>query len=220
MLEDIPYDAIKKDKRAYEIMLLRDQKNNTITDIAKKIGLSDTRALKIYNSLKCKQSRLYINHISVVLGYDNTAAVKKIYDKAYDCYQGEAYACAYLEKEYKNILKEYRNGEPGMPEAFIQSMPPLKCSLTEEEVHRIIEMHEAEKASFAKIGKTLHITKEKAKSAYNRYYFAEFLEMMRFLQANKQEKIALWYRYFEYNYSPKTRYEMLKNDISKALSSE
>ena len=32
MLKDIPYSVLKKNRRAYEIMLLRDQYENTFTD--------------------------------------------------------------------------------------------------------------------------------------------------------------------------------------------
>ena len=71
-MKDIPYSELKEDRRAYDIMLLRDQYNNTFTDIAKEYGISLVRARELYSRIKIKQIRLYIRHISIALGYDNT----------------------------------------------------------------------------------------------------------------------------------------------------
>ena len=128
MLKDIPYSCLKQDGRAYKIMLLRNQHGNTFTDIAKECEISITRAAQIYNKQK-KQVQLYINHIAVTLGYENIVAVRNVYNAAHECYQNCTYACAYLEKEYKTILIEYRDGEPGMPAQFIKRMPPFKAKL-------------------------------------------------------------------------------------------
>lgn len=35
-MKDIPYSVLKEDKQGFEILMLRDQNNNTFTDIAKK----------------------------------------------------------------------------------------------------------------------------------------------------------------------------------------
>ena len=75
MLKDIAYDELKKNPQAYEIMLLRDQKGKTFTAIASAFQISSSRASQIYNQLKVKQIRLYINHISVVLGYENLSLI-------------------------------------------------------------------------------------------------------------------------------------------------
>ena len=56
-LKDIPYSILKKDGRAYEIMLLRDQYDNTFTDIAAEFELSVTRVTQIYFRLKVRQIR-------------------------------------------------------------------------------------------------------------------------------------------------------------------
>lgn len=67
-MKDIPYSILKQDERAYEIMLLRDQYGNTFTDIARECEISVARVVQIYNKIKIKQIRLYINHIAVVFG--------------------------------------------------------------------------------------------------------------------------------------------------------
>lgn len=112
-MKDIPYSELKKDKRAYDIMVLRDYYNNTFTDIARGFKISFIRAKQLYSRTKKKQIQLYIRHISIALGYENTAEVRQVFEIAERCYQDDSYACAYLEKEYKDILDEYRAGEPG-----------------------------------------------------------------------------------------------------------
>lgn len=170
MLKDIPYSVLKNDKRTYEIMLLRDRSGSSFTDIAKTFSLSPPRVRQLYNQLKIKQTRLYINRISLVLGHDDISQVEKVYEQAYNCYQDRSYACAYLEKKYRSILTEYRDGEPGIPAKFLRSLPPLKTEFTEQEIKRIIEMREAENALFTEIAKEFGITREKAKHIYDWHY--------------------------------------------------
>ena len=158
-MKDIPYSELNQDKRAYKIMLLRDQHGNTFADIAKEFEISAGRAIQIYKKLKLKQIRLYTNHIAAVLGYESTLQVKNVFDNAYECYQDRTYACAYLEKKYKDILIEYRDGEPGMPTQFIRNMPPFKPKLSQKTVARVIELRDVEKASFVTIAKCFIINK-------------------------------------------------------------
>ena len=212
MLKDIAYDELKKNPQAYEIMLLRDQKGKTFTAIASAFQISSSRASQIYNQLKVKQIRLYINHISVVLGYENTAKIRKVFHKAASCYQSYAYACAYLEKRYKEILDAYRGNEPAMPAHLIKSLPPLKSELDEKTVERVVEMRESENASFVKIAKELRITCEKARHTYEWYYHKKVLALIEELKQEgaspahieKIEKFILYNRL-----SAKKRYELL-----------
>ena len=212
MLKDISYSVLKKDKRAYEIMLLRDQYGKTFTDIATEFELSVTRVTQIYFRLKVKQIRLYINHISVVLGYDSTSKIWKVYNEAEECYQDYSYACAYLEKKYKDILTEYRDGEPDMPAQFVKSMPPFKAKLSQKMIARVVEMRETEKASFTAIGKELHITPAKAKRTYEMFYHTQALKLVKDLQdqvESDKEKKDIWNYYFREHRSAKKRYDML-----------
>ena len=71
MLKDVSYSVLKEDERAYKIMLLKDQDGYNFSDIAKEFDLSLARVTQIYRRLKIRQIRLYINHISVALGYDS-----------------------------------------------------------------------------------------------------------------------------------------------------
>lgn len=212
MLKDIPYSLLKQDERAYEIMLLRDQDDNKFTDIAKEYEISAQRIKQLYHNIKIKQKRLYINHIALVLGHENDTQIKRVYDDAYECYHEWTYACAYLEKKYKNILDEYRAGEPGMPTQFIKSMPPFKIKLSREIVARVIAMREVEKASYIAIGKELHMTQEKARHTYEWFYHLQVIELITALQekaSSYEDKEAIWNYYFSRYKSSKKRYDML-----------
>lgn len=212
MLKDIPYSLLKQDGRAYEIMLLRDQYDNTFTDIAKEFGISPARAVQIYNKIKRKQRGLYINHILFVLGHENTAQIRKIFDDVFECYQDKAYAYAYLEKKYSGVLTEYRGGEPGMPTRFLIDMPPFKPQLSQEAIARVIEMRESEKASFVAIAKELDMTQAKAKHTYDSFYHKKVLALIKELQAkarSSEEKRAIWDDCFKGSKSPKGRYDIL-----------
>ena len=91
-------------------------------------------------------------------------------------------------------------------------MPPFKPKLSQKIVARIIEMEEAEKASFVEIAKEFRITRQKAKHTYDWYYHTKMLELMKILQEkteSEQEKGGIWEYCFRNNYSSKKRYEML-----------
>ena len=211
-MKDIPYSELNQDKRAYEIMLLRDQHGNTFADIAKEFELSGERIIQIYRKLKLKQIRLYINHIAMELGYESASQVKNVFDNAYACYRDWTYACAYLEKKYKDILIKYRDREPGMPTQFIKNMPPFKPKLSKKTIARVIELRDVEKASFAKIAKELRMTQAKARHTYDMFYHKQVLVLIQALQEkaeSKEEKEAIWNYYFGRNYSSKKRYDML-----------
>lgn len=213
-MKDIPYSELNQDKRAYEIMLLRDQHGNTFADIAREYEISVARVIQIYNKLKLKQIRLYINHIEAA-GYESTSKAKNIFDNAYECYQNLTYVCAYLEKKYKDILIEYRDGEPGMPTPFIRNVPPFKPKLSEKTVAHIVAMRDAEKASFVTIAKELRITQAKAKHTYESFYHKQVFALIKGLEAkakNEEEKEAIWNYYFKRNYSYKKLYDMLTKE--------
>lgn len=222
MLKDIPYCVLKQDERGYEIMLLRDLYGNTYTDIAKKQEISVTRVLQLYDRVKCRQIYLYINHIAFVFGHSDTSEIRKIYSAAYDCYQDVSYASAYLEKKYKDILTEYRNGEPGMPVEFVKRLPCFRERLTKKEVDRMIEMREIKKATFIEIAKEMRVTPEKARQTYDTFYHKKALKLIEALQAQvkNKEKYDICKQFFRGNTTPKKRYDMLLKAITFAEDDE
>ena len=82
MIKDIPYKVLTQNERDYEVMLLRDQYDNAFKDIAEEFGISIARARQIHFNLKLKQVRLYIRHISMVLGHENCAEMIDVYNNA------------------------------------------------------------------------------------------------------------------------------------------
>lgn len=218
MLKDIPYSTMKKDKRGYEILTLRDQYDNSFAAIAKEYGISTARVRQIYSRMKRKQIHLYIRHISIALGHETTQQVKKVFDTAYECYWGFSYACAYLEQKYKDILEEYRAGEPGMSEQFVKNLPPFRRTLRPQAVSRIVELREGEGATFLAIAKELRLTPEKAKHTYDWFYNRQVLAyVVALLKEAKsfEEKRAIWRRYFGGHPSAKKRYERMLDEKSK-----
>lgn len=162
---------------------------------------------------------LYVKHISVVLGCKNDSQIRKVFDDAYECYQDTTYACAYLEKKYKNILTEYRAGEPAQ---FINKMPPFKPKLSKKTIARVIEMREAQRASFVIIAEKLHITKEKARETYDMFYHKKVLDLIGILQEKAESiagKRAIWDYYFKGYKSSKRRYDVMTKD-NPVLSTE
>lgn len=214
-MEDIPYSDLKEDQRAYDMMMLRDQYNVKFADIARNYKISTARVRQIYDTIKVRQARLYIRHISIALGHENMEKIKKVFVAANECYQDWSYACAYLEKKYKKILAQYRDGEPGASKQMIENLPPLKQKMSKETMSRIVEMRENEKATYAAIAKEMRITPEKARHTYNRFYHQQVLDYIDALEKkakSKDEKLAIWSRYFRNNKSAKKRYEMMMEE--------
>lgn len=108
MQNQYPYSLLKRDERGYTILLLRDQQGLAFTAIAKELGLSPSRVAQKYNQMKVKQKNLYIRQIAAEQMCENTSQMKKVFRDAYECYQSTPYVCAYLEKMYPDILREYR----------------------------------------------------------------------------------------------------------------
>lgn len=214
-MKDIPYSVLKKDRRGFEILTLHDSYEHTFKEIADKYGISTIRARQIYNRMKVKQSRLYVRHISIALGYENTEKIGALFKTAYQCYQDTPYACAYLEQKYSLILDEYRAGEPGMSAQFVKRLPPLKRRLSQKTISRIVEMREKEGATFIAIGKEMRITPEKARHAYDWFYHDRVLEYVKARQKeakSAEEAQAIWRRYSEPYRSSKKRYERIMEE--------
>lgn len=212
MIREMPYSELKKDKRAYEMMLLRDWDGSTYANIAKEYGITHGRVVLLYNRVKNRQIRFYLIHIANALGHKDTLQIRKIYERAYECYQDKAYACAYLEKRYQKILEEYREGEPGMHPQFMKNMPPFRVKWRRGTIERVIQMREVEKASFPTIARALQMTREKARHTYEWFYHTKVLELIKAKEKeakSAEEKQALWQFCFKGYQNSKDRYDAL-----------
>lgn len=211
-MTDIPYSTLQEDKTGYQILLLREQQNQSFTAIASQLGVSPARVRQQYTKMKVRQVRLYLRHIAIALGHENTAQVRNVFSTAMDCYQNYPYACGYLDKTYGEILEAYRAGEPGTPQEMLEGLPPCPVKLGEKEVSRIVTMREEEKASFRAIGREFHITPEKARHTYEMVYHHKVLEYVEGLQQQAkswEERMEIWRRYLGGSMSAKRRYERL-----------
>lgn len=209
----IPYEVLKNNRRACEIVSLREGLGVTFFGIAKVYGISAERAAQIYRRQKSLQARLYINHISLTLGLKSDALIRNLYLQAEDCYRDRMYACAFLEKRFSSILTPYRMGEPGMPPGILQSLPPFKPCLTQAEIRKIVRLREKEKYPFATIARELEITREKAVFSYDWFYHQKLLQRVNDLQTQAQsyeEKRAIWNDCFSNTLSSRKRLEALK----------
>lgn len=209
---DIPYSTLQEDKIGYQILLLREQQNQSFTAIASQLSVSPARVRQQYAKMKVRQVRLYIRHIAIALGHENTTQVRKEFSTAMECYQNYPYACGYLDKTYGEILERYRAGEPGTPQEILEKLPPCPAELGEEEISRIVTMREEGKASFRAIGREFGITPEKARHTYEMVYHRKVLEYVEGLQQQArswEERMEIWRRYFGGSMSAKRRYERL-----------
>lgn len=170
MLSDIPYKKIIDTGRKYDVWVLRDVYDNTFSDIAREYSVSVCTVVGDYNKILSLKIKYYVNHLSIVHGYEDTAHFRKIWGSAYDCYRGMKYVVAYFEKEYADTLSEYRNGEPGMPERILRDLPPLRNEFSKRTINSIIRLRETGGMTYAAIGKRLRMTKENAEHLYNGHY--------------------------------------------------
>lgn len=218
MQKDIFYAELKKDQRAYAILLLRDQEGASFTKIAKKFGVSATRAMQKYNEIKMRQSHLYINHIAFVLGHENSLQIARFFAEVRECYYSRVCACAYFEQQYDYILTPYRAGEPGMPKCFIKKLPPFTPTLSKSTVAKLVELRETQRATYAQIAAQLQITKEKAKAAYEGFYHQKTIVLMKALLKkvkSTKEKRAIYDDFLSCKTSKK-QYETLMQQFKTA----
>lgn len=170
MLSDIPYQLIKDSGRKYDVWVLRDVYNNTFVDIAREYSISVATVVCDYDKIISLKIKYYTIHLSIIHGFEDTVHFRKMCLAAYDCYCDLKYVVAYFEKEYAEILSEYRNGEPGMSELILRDLPPFRNEFSKRTISSIIRLREANGMTYAAIGKRLHMTKEKAKDLYNHHY--------------------------------------------------
>lgn len=176
-LTDIVYKCLKENERAYEILLLRDLHDNTFTALAEEYGVCVATVMSTYYQIKIRQIRLYINHLAIVHGHETTTSFMELFHKANDCYRDYKYVTGYFEKEYPDILTEYRAGEPGLPKPFLASMPPYREAWSKYTIRRVVKLREDEKLTYIEIGRKLKMTASSTEHIYQHYYHKKFLDL-------------------------------------------
>lgn len=135
-------------EREYAVLLLRDQHRKTYREIGDKLKISASRVMQIYQKAKLRQIMLYLQAI----GKDEGNERRKLNSLALSLsqkYGSRVYAAAYLEKEYEDILTEFRDGEPSSSHECVDLNPDYyrqatikdsySCEISEEdrETHEI-----------------------------------------------------------------------------------
>lgn len=214
MLSDILYKNIVDSGRKYDVWVLRDVYENTFADIAREYGLSVATAVSDYNKIMSLKIKYYVNHLSIVHGYENTVHFRKMWHTAYDCYRGLKYVVAYFEKEYADILSEYRSGEPGMPELLLRDLPPLRNEFSKRTISSIIRLRETDGMTYAAIGKRLRMTKETAEDLYNHHYHVLYIQLSeKLMEITGDIDLRQKYRDTFQIGSGKKKYDCLINDF-------
>ena len=220
MLSDIPYKDIMNNGRKYDVWVLRDVYGNTFVDIARDYDVSVSTIVNNYEKLLSLKLQYYVNHLSIVHGYEDKKHFRKICISAFECYCERKYIVAYFEKEYADILREYRDGEPGMPEQFLRDLPPLRYEFSKRTISSVIRLRETNGMTFIAIGKRLRMTKEKAEDLYNHYYhtlYYELSEKIMEITGDKDLRERYWKK-FHVGYS-KQKYDCLLNDFPELCES-
>lgn len=132
----------------------------------------------------------------------------------YYCYGGLKYVSAYWEKEYSEILKEYRAGEPGHSDGFLAAMLPPIEEISDEMVQRIVLLREANQ-TFAEIRREMKMTEEKERDVYDDFYHMKWLEardLVRKTYYDSQDDRDNLRDYYDQYKAPKKRLEAIMGD--------
>ena len=204
----IPYNKLKENAQNYAVMLSRDVHENTFAAIAREFTLPRAKARQTYSKMKLKQLRLYAWHLAIVHGHENTNAF--LINAIYACYWDFGYTAAYFEKEYADILTEYRSGEPGMPARFIAALPPLITTVPAQTLERLIQMREVEKKPYPAMGRELLLSGTRTKREYEIYYHKKTMTLLHLIEEKTGETVGG--DYLKLRCGTKKQYEMLCHD--------
>ncbi len=211
-MAETPYSVLTEDSLTYRIVLSREQKGMSFASIGRELGVSATRAANLYGSWKYRQARLYVSHLSIALDRDIEELRQELW-QADMCYRREDYVCGYFEKKYPELLRVYRGGEPGMPQSFLDKIPPLQVELPQETCDRIVELRDQGLTS-GQVGRILNLTKDRVRQEYDKHYLAKVQALCDQLSSGLSgaERKELWDRCFENHATPRTAYLRLLAD--------
>lgn len=209
---NLPYTTLKENPKNYKIMLYREQYG--LEKTAARFNLSKKRLTEIYDQMKWLQAQLYAGHMAVVLGHESADIMFTILKYVNHCYQNYTYTAAYFEKTYPDVLAEYRNGEPGMSQEFLQKLPPFHYALPEEIIYIIVDMKDKKGLPFEKIADCFQLTPEKVKYEYHSFYHKMVCEtILRMGDARPFRLQTLWQHYVGDRNDMKSVYDSLRRDI-------
>lgn len=143
----------------YQIVILRVEQGKTYREISEIFHISTSRAMQKYRLFLRRISEAYIKYITEKT--EDTDFQSHIKDVG-NFYFNNLYMIAYLEKTYKDVLYDYRKGEPPI---FTIKVPKFrKISLSMKK--KVKMARDIEKKTFFKIAEELDLTKEKVERLY------------------------------------------------------
>lgn len=113
--------------REYFVMIECEHNGKSHAELAKQLGVSRNRINQMYNHAKRKQAELYSQAIEEAIGKAGPDRFGLLHE-----YGSTKYVIAYLEREYKDILSDFRNGEPESVYHVPGNMPAFCQQLTTE----------------------------------------------------------------------------------------
>lgn len=212
--EDIKVEfekLIEKQRKNYSIVILKNQQEKTFKEIAKQLNVSVSCVKQRHNDFLYDLYNLYIEYL-------NSKQIELECREIYKFYKTICLSIAYLEKEYKGYLDLFRNGEPPIILQSYTDIPPFRKLTKEKNLElekRILKAREQQKRTFSDIGKEYGLSKEKAKSIYDLYYYKKVVI------AHKRIKEARNYPIKEFIYShyvsPKSKWQFIVNEYKELV---
>jgi len=175
-------------ERQYRIMIMREHHNMTFPEIGRAFGFSRESARQLYAKAKLLQKRLYLHRIGEATGqsdWDMDMLSRRLRKEFGD----NCVINAWLEREYKDILDEYRAGEPKSAYEVDENTPrprkvhPNTCktisigsyrmAFTEQEL-LILNERDQKGTSLEEIGRLTGMSESQAKYAYRTAKLVQF----------------------------------------------
>lgn len=175
----VRYDEfIAANKKNYELMRQRERKGMTFSQIAESLGITVSSVRQRYQDFKLKQITLYTGYIRELTGERGLEKkTKKLLLFYYDLVQ----VAAYLEREYKELLDDFRGEDPPTVVDFLPYYEISPERMVELEI-QIAKEKDIDKKSFNKIGKELGLTPSKTRVLYQNYYYDRVADAIKAIQ--------------------------------------
>lgn len=173
------YDEfIAANKKNYELMKQRERQGMTFREIAEPLGITASSVRQRYQDFKLKQITLYTDYIREVTGERGLEKkTRKLLLFYYDLVQ----VAAYLEREYKELLDDFRGEDPPTVIDFLPYYEISQERMVELGI-QIAKEKDIDKKSFNKIGKGLGLTPSKTMVIYQDYYYARVADAIKAIQ--------------------------------------
>lgn len=152
----------------YQITNLRLKQEMTFREISELFHVSITRVRQKYRRFLWALLRFYCLYI---VKTTNDSNFKNHMEEVLDFYHIPLYTIAYLETTYKEILDICRDGFPPVVAIHFPAFRELSPSMESKLMSQVVHARDTDKKDFRTIGQDLDLTREKAISLYDHYYF-------------------------------------------------